>query len=467
MRTRFQLSLGLAFAAALVARAAAAQAPATDPAVERLLDDAAAVSPELGEARAVVLAERARVPQAGALPDPTLSLGIQNDGFRRIAIGTMETSWVSIMVTQPLYWPGKRDLREQVAELDAKAAQARQQRVLLELEAKVRRAWLELLLARGRLLLLGELDALWAQAEKIARARYEAGRVPQVDLLRAQLELARLDQRRWGLEAELATRLAEANRLRARPLDEPLPSAVRLLDVADPAVPADEEAQADAEARSPELLLARLGVEQSHRRTELARKEVRPDFAVSAAIMPRGGLEPMWQLGFSVGLPIWSGRKQGQAVTESEQRSSAQALGAESIRQILRLRTHERLTTLRAVVRTGRRLRGGLLVLSEATTRSSVAQYEVGQLPFASVLEALSGFIADRGTYLESIADAQRLAIAQREVSLDPTPAPSVGVSGAGMQGGAAAGRRPSGSGAQPSGGGSMASAPAATPGSM
>ena len=457
-----------AIAAALFGRAAAAQVPATDPVVEKLLDESAAASPELGEARAALQADRARIPQAGALPDPILALGIQNDGFTRIAIGSAETSWVSIMVTQPLPWPGKRGLREQVAELDARSAQARQQRALLQLEARVRRAYVDLLFTRGRLELLAELDSLWAQAEKVARARYEAGRVPQADLLRAQLELARLDQRRWGLEAELATRLAEVNRLRVRPLDEVLPTSTRLFNVADPAMPSDAAAQADAEARSPELLLAQLGIEQSHRRTELARKEVRPDFAVSAAVMPRGGLEPMWQLGFSIGLPIWAGRKQGQAVTESEQRSIAQTQGGETIRQLLRLRTHERLKILSAVVRTSRRFRNGLLVLSEAVTRTSVAQYEVGQLPFASVLEALSGFIADRGTYLASIADAQRIAIAQREVSLEPTPAPSVGLSGEGMPGGGTAASKPgSGGGASPSGGGSTTSAPSSGTSSM
>ena len=459
-------SKSLAIAIALLCGAASAQVPATDAAVEKLLDESAAVSPELGEVRASVQAERARVPQAGALPDPVLGLGIQNDGFKRIAIGTMETSYVSIMITQPLPWPGKRALREQVAELDARAAQARQQRVLLQLDARVRRAYLDLLLARGRLQLLGELDSLWAQAEKVARARYEAGRVPQVDLLRAQLELARLDQRRWGLEADLATKLAEVNRLRVRPLDEALAAGTRLFDVADPVVPGDAEAQADAEARSPELLLAQLAIEQSHRRVDLARKEVRPDFAVSAAVMPRGGLEPMWSLGFSIGLPIWAGRKQGQAVTESEQRSIGQTQSGETIRQILRLRTHERLKILTAVVRTSRRFRDGLLVLSEATTRSAIAQYEVGQLPFASVLEALSGFIADRGAYLDSIADAQRIAIAQREVSLDLTAAPSIGTSGEGMPGGGAASSKPSSSGAsQPAG--SSTSAPSSSSSSM
>lgn len=441
----------------LLCGSASAQAPATDAVVEKLLDDAAAVSPEVGVSRAAVQAERARVPQAAALPDPTLSVGIQNDGFTRIAIGSAETSWVSVMVTQPLPWPGKRALREQVAELDVRVSEARFQRTLLELDARVRRAYVDLLLARGRLELLSELEALWAQAGKIARARYEAGRVPQSDLLRAQLELARLGQRRWALEAEVASLLAEVNRLRGRPLDLALTSRTRLADVPDPMLPAEHEVQEDAQARSPEVMVSRLGVEQSGRRTELVRKEVRPDFAVSAGLMPRGRMEPMWQVGFSIGLPVWAGRKQGQAVVESEHRAISQAQAAEVVLQILRLRTHERLTVLTALVRTNRRYRDGLLTLSEAATRSALAQYETGQLPFASVLEALAGYVADRGSFLAAIADAQRVAIAQREVSLEPTPATSVGLSGGAMPGGGAARSMPSGAGVttQPSGGAS------------
>ena len=45
-------------------------------------------------------AERERVPQAGALPDPVLSLGIQNDGFSEIMIGKMETSFYQVMLSQ-------------------------------------------------------------------------------------------------------------------------------------------------------------------------------------------------------------------------------------------------------------------------------------------------------------------------------------------------------------------------------
>ena len=407
----------------MLAMALSSSASAQDAVLQNLLDAAAAANPEVAQARAAVEAESARIPQAGALPDPTLGLGIQNDGFRRINIGTMDTSFFSIQLTQPLFWPGKRGLREQVATLERRRSEARLARAELDLEGRVRRAYLGLLLARAQIDLLAEQEHLWLQAEQTARARYEAGQVPQSDLLRAQLERARLQQRRWALDAEVSVRLAEPNRLRVRPLDEPLQTSGRFADTPDPVVLAEAAAQQDAEGRSPEILLSVLGVEQAGRRLELARKEKLPDFAVTAAIMPRGGLEPMWQVGFSIGLPIFAGSKQNRAVDESAQRQIGEAQGADALRQVLRMRTHQRLTTLLALNRTNQQYRSQVLVLSAAAARSTLSQYEVGRVPFASALEALSGYITDRASYLGSIADAQLVAIAQREVSLEPTPA--------------------------------------------
>jgi len=420
---------------AVLAAANPSGARAQDTTLARLVEEAATASPEVAQARAQVEAERARIPQAGALPDPSLTLGIQNDGFKRIEIGTMETSFFNIMVTQPLFWPGKRGLREQLATLEARRAEARLTRAVLDLEGRVGRAWIGLLLVRGQIELLDEQERLWTQAEQTARSRYESGQVPQSDLLRAQLERARLQRRRWALEAEVATRTAEMNRLRAHPLDEPVSWMTRLADLSDPAVLPDADAQKDAETRSPEVQIATLAVEQAGRRVDLARKERWPDFAITAQVMPRGSLEPMWQLGVSVGLPIFAGRKQNRSIDENQQRRIGEAQGAEALKQIMRLRTRERLSTLSALNRTNQHYRTQILVLSAASARSTLAQYEVARVPFAAVLDALSGYVSDRAGYLGSIADAQLVAIAQLEVSLEPVPSMAGGGATAAMAG--------------------------------
>ena len=401
--------------------------PPEDPVLARLVDESLSARPELQQAEASARAERERIPQAGALPDPVLSLGIQNDGFKELQIGKMETSFYQVMLSQGLPWPGKRGLRTEVARSAADEAGATASRARLTAEADVRRAYTDLLLARDRLALLGQLEQIWQTSAGIARARYESGDGAQSDVLRAQLELNRLRQRRWALETQERTAVQSLNRLRARPVDEPIATSASLRTVALPPLPAGDAAVADALARSPELAGARFARARASTSAALARRERYPDLAVQAGVMPRGSLEPMWLVGVSIGLPIWSSRKQGRAVAEGDARAEASTRGAEAIEQVLRLRVAERRSAYGALLDTIQLFRQGLLVQSRATAESTLAQYRVGKVTFASVLEANAGYIADEDSFLFAVADAQRIAISAAEVTLDP-----VGVAGAG-----------------------------------
>jgi outer membrane protein TolC len=433
----------------------------TDPVLARLIEESVAARPELRQAEAAARAERERIPQAGALPDPVLSLAIQNDGFDEIMIGEMETSYYQVMLSQGLPWPGKRGLRTDVARIAADEAGAALVRARLTTEADVRRAYTDLLLARERLGLLGRLEEIWQISAGLARARYESGEGAQSDVLRAQLELNRLKQRRWALEAQERTAAQTLNRLRGRSVDEAIAGTPRLSEQPIAELPSVDTALADAVARSPELAQARLAAARGEKSTALARRERYPDLSVTAGIMPRGDLDPMWLAGISIGLPLWSGRKQGRAVAERQAQAEASARGAEALEQVLRLRVAERATAYAATVDTVRLFREGLLVQSRATAESTLAQYRVGRVTFASVLEANAGYIADEESFLGALAEAHRIAIGAAEVSLDPVGVAGGGaLSTGGMPGAGAAG----GGGAMASGGAAAARAPEAAP---
>jgi cobalt-zinc-cadmium efflux system outer membrane protein len=451
---------------ALLAVAAADVGPApnpldTDPAVRVLVEQALSSSPDIGRADAAARAEGARAPQVGSLPDPTLTLGIQNDGFNGIQIGTMETSYWQVMLTQPIPWPGKLSARAAAARSQASVAGGETGRLRLTTTAEVERAYVDLLLVRGQIALLAKLEVLWKEAEVMARTRYEVGQGSQSDLLRAQLERTRLQQRRVALEGEERTRLQALNRLRVHPLDEPIPTPRSLSAFTDPVLRAADEAVADAERRSPDLAIAALSVQTADRRIDSAKKDWFPDFAVTAGVMPRGQIEPMWTVQLGVTLPIWGATKQSKGVEESEARREADLRGEESVRLQVRLRAQERRTLLAAALQTLDIYRGGILVQSDATIRSTMSQYQVGKVTFPSVLEVLRGLVVDEGGYLDALAAAQKLAIADREVSLAP-PDGIGGGSGGSMPGAASVSTagRPSGGSPQP------AAVPAAT-GSM
>jgi outer membrane protein TolC len=351
-------------------------------------------------------------------------------------------SFISFGASQTLPWPGKRGLREEVAALELRKAQASLARRELNLEAQVRGGYVDLLLAREQLALTGELEMLWRQAQGSARVRYESGQAPQSDLLRAQLELARLAQRRSLEEVQAANAQAALNRLAGDPLESPIQSGAHLAG-SEPEPILEAEALRDAEARSPELAAARVVADQAAAGIALAKKEWWPDLSLQAAVMYRGSLPAMWQVGVGIPLPLWGGRKQSNLVAENEHRAAAAGQSAESIRQVLALRTRERLALLKATLEINERYRSGLLALSGATARSTLSQYQVGRVPFTAVLEALGSLVADRVSYLGSSADAQRIAIAQRALSLDPPSLGGAGPAGALMPGTSNAGAAP------------------------
>ena len=448
MRMRSLMALGLIPVAGWVQAQvpplpAPAPAEGEDPFLQALLQEALAGNPDLAQAGTLVQAEQERVPQAQALPDPMLSLGIQNDGLKKIQVGQMETSYYQIMLTQPLPYPGKRALRGEIAQLGAQASDLAVARTRLTVAAELRRSYTGLLLVRSQLRLLEDQALLLKQAEATARSRYEVGQGAQADLLRAQLERTRLDQTRYRLQAEERSAVGTLNRIRGLAPEAPVPTPRTLEQLPDP-LPLAPDAMAAADAQSPELRAAALGIQQAGRNLDLARLDRRPDFTVSAGYMPRGGLDPMWTASVGITLPLWQKHKQQRGVAEQEYRQQAAGKEVEKLRCLLAQRVQERTSQMESALGVIRLYRAGLLVQSEASFRAALSQYGVGRMPFVSVLESLNGWIADQSGLLQAQADAQAIRIAQLEWNLGETP----GIGGAGLQAAAMGGGQGSGASA-------------------
>ena len=291
------------------------------------------------------------------------------------------------------------------------------------------------------------------------------GKGSQADLLRAQLERTRLDQTRARLKSEERIAQGQINRLRNAPTGQPIPTQRTLEQLPDPQ-PVAPDFQAKAEAESPELRSAKLGIQQAQRNLDLAKLDRHPDFSVSAGVMPRGGLEPMWTASIGITLPLWQKNKQKRAVAEQEYRQTASGFAVEQVRCLLEQRIQERNSDLEAALQVIQLYRGGLLIQSESTFRATLAQYTVGQLPFLSVLEALNGWISDQSGLIQAQAQAQATRIAQMELTLGPTPGigasalPGGGGMGASSGGGSSPAKASAAKAASAEGSSSMSSSP-------
>jgi outer membrane protein TolC len=394
--------------------AAQALGGTADPAtLDGLVGEALARNPDVLALQEAVVASRARPAQAKALPDPVASVLYVNDGWSP-SLGEMPMTTLGFMGSQSLPWPGKRGLRERVADHDAVVPAERLERQRLTVAAGVRRAFWGLVLAEESLGVLREQEDVWKEAESVARARYAVGQGAQQDVLRAQVEITRFEQLRAEREADRETRLAELSRLVGRE------------------VARDVALQAQAEATVPELRAGLAVVERERLATDLARRDFKPDFTVQAGYMNRGGLDPMWQAGVGVTLPLFRERRHA-AVAEAEASRRAAARQVEAVRAQLRFRTRERAAQLRAAERMAVVYADGVLPQARLTYEASIASYQAGKVPFLTVLEALSTLYRDRIDHLRVLAAHERIKVSIAEASLEATSEmPSAGAAGMG-----------------------------------
>lgn len=401
--TRGRSPGALLLAASLAAGAARAQEafPLTDdPLLAVLVAEALEKNPELRAAEQAAAAARARIPQASALPDPMLGVGYQYGGRR---LGSDDDTFVGFTLSQAFPFPGKRRLARSVEAKEAERAATPLARARLTLVARMRRGYTDLLLARENLALIDDQEEAGKGIEAVTRSRYAVGLSEQPDVLRAQAELARLDQMRIHEKGEETAAVAELNRLLARTAGSPIPTTPSLRSVAEvkPRVPSLEDVVRRIEEKSPELAGARLAVERSRAALDLARRNLKPDFVASTGYFNRGSIPAMWSVDLGLVLPLHQGAKQRQAIVEAEARLREAEATVEAVRLKARAMAERNLAEFDAALREAEAYSHGVLVVDGLAAEAALANYKTGKLPFVSVLEAYNTLYRDRWQHAE------------------------------------------------------------------
>jgi len=404
-------------ACALAGALAAPAVPVDDSHLSALVTEALSANPDLKAAEQLARAAGQRPAQVSARPDPWLGLGYTNEGWSP-SLGRLTDTNLAVVAGQTLPWPGKLRLRGEIAAREADEVSQQVARARLSVAGSVRRAYYGLLEARAIAALTHEQADVWRQIEGVARARYAVGQGNQQDVLRTQVELTRVGQVLAEQAAEAAVRVAEINRLLARSIATPLETSA-ILAPAEPAAGLEAEL-ARLVALSPERAAAAIALERARLAVLLAKKEGRPDFGVQAGYMNRGGLDPMWQGGVSVTLPLNRTRR-ASAVAEAEALVAAAQARLSAVELQLGLRTEERLAQLAAAREMAALYREGIVPQDRMSVEAAVASYETGRVPFVTVLEALTTLYGDRVTLVRLVAGQSRLRASLDEATLEPT----------------------------------------------
>jgi outer membrane protein TolC len=220
--------------------------------------------------------ELERVPQATALPEPRLTFsGYLSEVETRV--GPMQAR---VGIAQPLPWFGKRGLAGDVALEAAEAAREELEAKRLELDRSVRDTWFEYSWLEQAILITEGNRELLAHWESVARARLETGLGSHADVIRAQVELGKVEDRVQTLVDLRRPIVARLNAALDRPPGEPLPAPTSPL----PEPPPLDEGMLGRAlvTTSPTLRALEHRVEAAKHSIELANKAFYPDFLVGA-----------------------------------------------------------------------------------------------------------------------------------------------------------------------------------------
>lgn len=385
------------------ASAAHAQRAAQKLSLTEALERAARQNLDLAAARARRAVAQAGLRVAGERPNPTAFFGALRD-----------TPHESMFFDQPVEIGPRRGRRIEVARQESALTDADIAAVERQVRRSVRDAYFAMAHARGATARRTEALRLAERLQGIARARFEAGDIPQLEVTQAELEVARAQADLALAQQEEKVALSDLNALLNEPAttDWDLGDALTALP---PALPL-EDLLARAGASNAEIARASQEVKVQRSQTSLLRAERIPnldlEFGADFNSPGPGGFRvgPRGQV--SMELPVFR-RNQGEvAQSIASERAIEGRLAA--VRRAVDARVESAYFDLEARRTQAQIYRDTLLPSSQRLEEMAEESYRAGKANILTVLGAQRDVQQVERDYLDSL-QAVHSAFAQLE----------------------------------------------------
>jgi outer membrane protein TolC len=324
------------------------------------------------------------------MPDPVLSFAhfVENVETR---VGPQEHR---VGLKQVFPWFGTLGAQKDMAIEAANANYRNLESVRLRLSYEVKAAYYdyfyigrELQITRDNL----ELLRFW---ESVAQSKYKVGLKQHPDVMKAQVELAKLEDHLQSLEEMLEPAAARLRAVLNIPETTrlPLPQSAEVLEVE---LRRDAVVQA-VRSSNPDLQALIHLIDKEAAAVRLAGKLARPRITVGVDYIVTGealnptiaesGKDP-WMVGVGFSLPIWLGKNRSRS-DEARAKQRAAEYSYEDKKDRLLAFTEQVLFNYSDALRKTRLYRDGLVPKAEQSLNASYASYQAGETDFLSVLDA-------------------------------------------------------------------------------
>lgn len=361
------------------------------------LAQAAEKSPRIAQARALANSAEARARQAGAAPNPELSVQVENFAGTGVFQGFRSTE-TTLAVSQRFELGGKRGARVAVASAERDFAFLSLKRAEADLARDIRLAHAELRAAEDRALLARENVAQARELARTARVLVEAGRDPPLRQLRADAVLSEA-------QAEEARRFGEllaARRLLADLIgsSDPELSAVPFYDEAAPGILPPATPTLDEQLAAAECSAAQA-------RIRVAQAEGVPDITASGGVRRiADGRDTAIVAGISIPIPVRNRNRGGIEAAQSDAVACDAALAQARIDA--GRAQHDARMLLGAADARVEALSGPSLAQAEEAVRIARIGYGAGKFSLVELLDAQAALTTAKLNLIEARLDRAR-----------------------------------------------------------
>lgn len=372
-------------------------------------------SPELRALGFEAEAARARILPAGALPDPSASIALRGldpeQPWRSPGMGR-EINY-SLRQRFPLW--GKRELARTSARQEADAAGLDRGAIARDLLAEAEAAYVGYWHADRAVAVLDRRTALLRQIEEIAGVRYALGIVPQQDAIRAQVEQTNLQRERIERLAAKREAMAALNAVLGRPVDAALatPEDAPLLPVRSASV--SDALQANTH---PIVRAQQARAEAARTNVELQQRNRLPDITLGVGAMQLGNGLQSTELMLEVEIPFQQ-RARRERERESRLLEEAARARVEAARRALEGQGGAAWAQWTSARERRELTENTLLPQADATYQSALASYQVGEVDFGTLLEALNEWQGADLARVDALRDELLGAAAVRAIEGD------------------------------------------------
>jgi len=366
-------------------------------------------------ARQVAVAE-ARRGSAGALEDP--SFMYRGWGTPLAKPWDLNQTQHMFMFSQNLPGGGKRELRARLADGDVDVTKAQLETKKRDVLAQVRRSFYELLRNQDELHFHDEQVALARQGLESARIKYVVGKVPQQDMLKAQIALTRLVEHLVMVQQDSDLARARLNTLLGRDPGGPL----EVLGAYSPParLPGLIDLEKTALENRPELTAISAAIRQDETRTQLAEKSLKPDYTLSGGymLMPEGAqYRNTYMAELSVTLPWLNRGRHDAEIAETSAIVAARKADYDSQRAAVFAEIQESLVRARVAQRLANLYHDTLRPQTQAVLKATVAAYQADRTDFLNLLDSQNMTLDVELDYIKAASELEtRLADLERAV---------------------------------------------------